>query len=355
MGQSEVTGNDQMVMAEFGPLTIVRLNRPSVINSLNLTMIRLIRDFLLKALALEECRSVLLTGTGDRGFCAGGDIRALWEQVREGRYEEAERFFREEYALDLLIHEYPKPVVVIADGITMGGGIGLAAGADIVIATERTRMAMPETRIGFFPDVGATGWLYAKCPQGYPAFLGLTGYEMKGGETVRVGMATRLIPSGMMEIVTEIMRNYSVLLARGKASALSALALLLDPYRMKEVPPNQVLDSWVAEHFDRRGTLEELLGTLNVCRWGHDYCAEFLLTLSERSPTALKVTHALLMHNRNRPLREVFDSELKAASFIIRQHDYLKGVRARVIDRDDAPRWKPDRLAEVGELPTFDP
>lgn len=341
---------DPTVIVEFGPLTVIRLNRPQVINSLDLGMVRLIREALEHARALDACRCVLLTGAGERGFCAGGDIKALWELVRQERFGEAEQFFQEEYALDLSIHTYPKPVIVLADGITMGGGIGLAAGASLVIATERTRMAMPETRIGFFPDVGATGWMHTKCPPGYPAFLGLTGYAMNGGETVRLGLATHLIPAGMLGNVVEVLKRNVSLLPEDKNAACDALHRLLAPYDPPAIPRNHAMDAWVATHFDEQPDIEGLIEELRVCHEGSAYCPEFLRTLNERSPTALKLTHALLRHNRGRSLPEVFSVERLAAAFIIRHPDYSEGVRARVIDKDDAPHWRPETLAEVGEI-----
>jgi len=345
--------DDNSIITRYGPLSLIRLNRPQVINSLNADMIRGIRTALDQILSLEECRCVMMMGAGEKGFCAGGDIKILWTYVQNLRYAEAERFFREEYALDLLIHTFPKPVVVLAHGVTMGGGIGLAAGADIVIATEKTRMSMPETRIGFFPDVGATGWLHTKCPPGYPAFLGLTGYDMTGAEAVRLGMATLQIPSGAVGGVIDILQKNAVRLPGDKAMAISALTLLLDPYRMSDGTPRRDMDEWVAAHFDNKPSLEELVQGLNVCRWGTDYCSDFLATLSERSPTALKLTHALLLKNRSRPLPDVFETDLKAADYIIRHHDYQEGVRARVIDKDNAPRWQPSRLEDIGEQPVF--
>lgn len=150
-------------------LRIITLNRPQVMNNLNLAMVRSLRHAFEEARETPSVKMVLLNGAGDQGFCAGGDLKALAQVVKRRDWERARQFFQEEYDLDLLIHNFPKTVVVLADGITMGGGLGLAAGADLVIATERTRMAMPETIIGFFPDVGATGWLFSKCPPGIPA------------------------------------------------------------------------------------------------------------------------------------------------------------------------------------------
>ncbi len=126
------------------------LNRPDTLNSLNIKMIDVIAGYLQSAIADQKCKFILFYGSGTKGFCAGGDVRELTQNVRKNAYTEVNSFFKKEYALDLMIHNSPKPIVVIADGITMGGGLGIAAGAGIVIATERTRMAMPETKIGFF-------------------------------------------------------------------------------------------------------------------------------------------------------------------------------------------------------------
>src|SRR4030042_68567 len=155
-----------LVQRRAGLLALV-LNRPQVLNTLNLEMIRLLRLALNEALGDDRVRLVLIGGAGEKGFCAGGDLKELARAVREGDPARDHRVFREEYALDLLVHRFPKAVVVLAHGVTMGGGLGLAAGADLVVATERTRMAMPETRIGFFPDVGATGWLFFEFGPGW--------------------------------------------------------------------------------------------------------------------------------------------------------------------------------------------
>ena len=171
------------------------LNRPRVLNTLNREMIRLLTLGLEAALVASDVKLVVISGAGERGFCAGGDLKELTRAVQAGEVHLADQFFQEEYALDLMLHQCPKPVVVLAPGITMGGGLGLAAGADLVVATETTRMAMPETRIGFFPDVGGTGWLFTKCPPGYPEYLALTGYELEGAECVRLGLATHLVDS----------------------------------------------------------------------------------------------------------------------------------------------------------------
>ena len=147
----------------------------------------------------------------------------------------ADQFFREEYALDLMIHQCPKPVVVLAHGITMGGGLGLAAGADLVVATEATRMAMPETRIGFFPDVGGTGWLFTKCPPGYPEYLALTGYELVGAECVRLGLATHLVDSARLPELRQALKDCAGELPADKPGAVEQLEQVLAPFTRQDI------------------------------------------------------------------------------------------------------------------------
>ncbi|MGZ3593907.1 MAG: enoyl-CoA hydratase/isomerase family protein, partial [Syntrophales bacterium] len=206
------------------------LNRKDALNSLNLEMVRLITDYFDEALADDNCKLILFYGLGDKGFCAGGDIRRIAADMRNNNFDDVNKFFLEEFSLDLMIHRCPKPVIVIADGITMGGGLGIASGADWVIATEKTRMAMPETRIGFFPDVGATGWMFSKCPKGYPEYLGLTGYEMKGAESGYLGPANRLTTRAKLQDLKKAMKSYSSNLSTEKKKAVKQLEPYLAPF-----------------------------------------------------------------------------------------------------------------------------
>jgi enoyl-CoA hydratase len=260
----------------------------------------------------------------------------------------ADQFFQDEYALDLMIHQCPKPVVVLAPGITMGGGLGLAAGADLVVATETTRMAMPETRIGFFPDVGGTGWLFTKCPPGYPEYLALTGYELEGAECIRLGLATHLVDSAQLPELRQALNHCAGELPWDKPGAVAHLERVLAPFTCQDIPPNPDLDAWVAAHFAGKTSLRELMAGLNQCRQESTLCQDVLRRLGERSPTALAITLQLLRANEARPLPEVFHREALAAHFMITHPDYLEGIRARIIDKDDQPRWQPDSIAALG-------
>jgi enoyl-CoA hydratase len=329
-------------------LMALALNRPRVLNTLNLEMIRLLTLGLEEALAAADVRLVVIGGAGDRGFCAGGDLKELTGAVQSGAVHLADQFFREEYDLDLMIHQCPKPVVVMAHGITMGGGLGLAAGADFVVATEATRMAMPETRIGFFPDVGGTGWLFTKCPPGYPEYLALTGYELQGAECVRLGLATHLVDSARLPELRQALKDCAGALPADKPGAAAHLERVLAPFARRDIAPDPDLDAWVAAHFAGKRSLQEIMAALNECSLELKLCEEVRRRLGERSPTALAVTLQLLRANEGRPLPEVFHREALAAHFMITHPDYLEGIRARIIDKDDQPRWQPDSIETLG-------
>lgn len=321
------------------------LNRPRVLNTLNLAVIRLLHQALDAARSDAGCRLVLLRGAGARGFCAGGDLKVLAQSVRENSFDRAGQFFQEEYNLDLDLHRFPKPVAVLAAGITMGGGLGLATGADLVLATEDTRLAMPETGIGFFPDVGATGWLHAKCPPGYPEYLALTGQELLAAEGVRVGLATHLVQAAQVPELLETFKKAAINLPLAKEAAVRQLREILAPWGLQKTRPE--LDTWVARHFAGKATVREILDSLSRCPDHRRLDAEVLARLQARSPTALVLTLALLRRNRGCPLEEVLAAEARAARFMIAHPDYLEGIRARLIDRDQQPRWQPATLEEV--------
>jgi len=324
-----------------GVLNLV-LNRPEAINSITLDMVRSMAGELEKARGNEDVRLVLFRGEGEKGFCAGGDIKIMARASQENDMAPAMQFLKEENDLDLAIHDYPRPVVVIAHGITMGGGLGIAAGADIVVATETTRMAMPETRIGFFPDVGATRWLFSRCGKGYPEFLGLTGYELKGAECVRVGLASCLIPSSRLEEAVAALISRAPSLASERKEAAAEIREILKPIASSDIPADPEMDRWVEEHFAGKKSVTGILSKLRACSTLNDLCEGVFERLSERSPTAVVVTLECLRRDEERALKDVYRSDLDVARYLMSQHDFREGVRARLIDRDNRPQWDPD-------------
>ena len=323
------------------------LNRPRTINSLTGKMIDRIDGLLDQADADAQCRFVFFYSATTKGFCAGGDVKELARAAGRQDYEKLDAFFRKEYALDLKLHLFAKPVVVLADGITMGGGLGITAGADVRIATERTRMAMPETRIGFFPDVGATGWMFSRCPEGYPEYLGLTGYEMRGNECVRLGLANYYMLSQNIPRLVEALEKLKLDADLSKEGMTGEIIGKISEYFDDGIPEDNNMDRWVAKYFAGQSDLLRLLDSLSRCTMEKAHCDAVFSSIGERSPTALVLALKLMRHNEGRPIADVFAAELKAAAFISRHPDYIEGVRARLVDRDDQPCWTPERIDRV--------
>jgi enoyl-CoA hydratase len=323
------------------------LNRKEALNSLNLEMVRYITACLNEAFADDDCKLILFYGYGGRGFCAGGDLKRLARDLLNNNMTDVNQFFIEEYNLDQMIHRSPKPVIVIADGITMGGGLGIASGADWVVASEKTLMAMPETRIGCFPDVGATGWMFGKCPPGYPEYLGLTSYEMKGRECVRLGLATHLTHSKKIHDLIKTIETFKTKGLSASKELLPRLMQKVNSYFDRNIISKPDTDQWVADYFAGKSSLQEIIESLRICSIRLSPCEGILSGLSERSPTALVLTLRLLRHNEHLPMDKVYETDFQAMQFIIRHPDFLEGIRARLIDRDNQPEWLPDNIDKV--------
>jgi enoyl-CoA hydratase len=339
--------NTSVITRQNNQIFSIILNRTNVINSLDVEMIRLIQKALNDAESSSRIRLVLLMGNGDKGFCAGGDVKTIYRAVKQGDMDRAMEFFREEYALDLRIFSFPKPVIVLAHGITMGGGLGLAAGADMVMATEKTVMAMPETRIGFFPDVGATGWMFDKCPAGYPEFLGLTGYRMEGIECFRLGLASHMIYREELPGFVQELEALSGNLSPDRSAAVRDLYSAFGSLRQENDQANPGMDEWVRTCFSGQTSVEKIISGLSGCSQQKELREDALRRLSGCSPTALVLTLSLLRQNENRPIEEVYQADLKAARFIIGHPDYTEGIRAQLVDRDNHPVWQPDSFEKV--------
>jgi enoyl-CoA hydratase len=328
----------------------VILNRPDAINSLTFEMLQIIAGEIAKAGSEKNVKLIIFSGNGTKGFCAGGDIKIMAQAVTGNDIEPVMLFLKEENKLDLTIHRFHKPVVVFAHGVTMGGGLGLSAGADIVVANETTRMAMPETRIGFFPDVGATGWLFKKCGRGYPEFLGLTGYELLESECVRIGLADCLIPSTKFDKALDAVIEHSSELPFDRRAAAALLKDILDPFMQPDIPVNKDMDRWIETYFADKTSVLDLLKDLKACSNQNDLCEGVFARLSERSPLAVATTLQCLRRNEHKDLAEVYESDLSVARFLMTQHDFREGVRARLVDKDDHPHWDPESFEQASRL-----
>ncbi|MEV4686363.1 enoyl-CoA hydratase/isomerase family protein [Microbacterium sp. LWH3-1.2] len=334
---AETAAEPTVLVSTSGGLGRLTLNRPRAINALNLGMVEQLHAALDAWEHDTEVDMVLLDGAGERGLCAGGDVRGLAEQVTSGRAEDAAVFFRAEYATNARIAEYPKPFVAFADGITMGGGIGVAGHAAIRIVTDRSQLAMPETRIGFTPDVGGT-WLLAHAPGRLGEYLGLTGAVMDAADAIYAGFADHYVPHENLDAVRDALET------RADPSSPTELVLLFD-----ETPaPSKLIRAreWIDDAF-AADTVAEIVERLRACPEPAASATADLL--GELSPTGLAVTLAAIRRARELPgLREALDQEYGLVMwFATSQPDLPEGIRAQVIDKDRAPRWQPATLADL--------
>ena len=320
-----------------GALGRLTLNRPEAINALDHDMIVQLTAALDAWRDDTDVQIVVLDGEGERGLCAGGDVRALHAQIVAGRAEETAQFFRAEYALNAMIAEYPKPVVAIADGITMGGGIGLAGHAAIRIVTERSTLAMPETRIGFTPDVGGT-WLLGRAPGRFGEYFGLTGGTMNAADAIYLGFADHFVPSDRLEALRE------ALAYRADPTGPAEIVLLFD-----ETPEPSVLPAsreWIDEAFSAP-TVAEIVERLKA--QGTTDAAAIADLLEGLAPTGLAVTLDAVREARDLPgLRAALEGEYRRVLWFVNEHpDLVEGIRAQLVDKDRNPKWNPPTIAEL--------
>ncbi len=325
-----------VLVSRLGRLGHIRLNRPKALNSLTLEMVRRFARALDEFGEDEGTIAVLVTGAGERGFCAGGDVRGLfeWRGAGENPYKQ---FWREEYRLNARIASFPKPYVVLMDGIVMGGGVGVSAHGNRRLVTERTRLAMPETGIGFIPDVGATWLLTREREAG--VYMGLSGATVGAADAIYAGLADLCIDSG------DIARLISSL--EHCAAPQDVDAALLNV----ACAPGQ---SFLHEHrailhevmtYER---IEDIIAALVFA--GSAFAQEAARELQRKSPTSLRLTHELLRRaKRSDSPENCLLREFCVACALLDTNDLHEGVRAAIIDKDKSPNWSPATLAEVDD------
>ncbi len=331
---------EEILFDRIGSAAIMRLNRPRALNSLNLAMVHAMKPAMERFVEDAAISCVILTGEGERGLCAGGDIRDIYQLGKAGD-PEVTRFWREEFPINYTIARYPKPYVALMDGIVMGGGVGVASHGRHRIVTERTKLAMPETGIGYVPDVGAT-WLLPRAPGEVGTWMGLTGEIVGAADAIYAGFADYHVPSERLAELIEALGAVG-----GGASDADVAALI---GRFATAPGESRLEGQRAliDRVFSFDTVEEILAELD--REEGEF-AEFTRgVIAKRSPTSLKLTLRLLRAGRkSSSLVECLEREFTVASELLRNRDFYEGVRAAVIDKDRNPQWQPATLAEVTE------
>ncbi|MBT2481044.1 enoyl-CoA hydratase/isomerase family protein [Streptomyces sp. ISL-94] len=316
-----------------GRTGVVTLNRPKALNALTHPMVLRIDGALTAWEADPAVQQVLIRGAGERGLCAGGDIRAIHDDAKAGTTASA-GFWRDEYRLNARIARYPKPYVALMDGIVMGGGVGLSAHGGVRIVTERSRVAMPETGIGFVPDVGGT-WLLGRAPGRLGTHLALTGTAVGAADALLCGLADHFVPAARLPELT--------------AAFASAPVHEVLPRYAATPPPGELADGrpWIDRCY-AAGTVEEIVDRL--LGEGEPAAKEAAETILAKSPTALKVTLAALRRAEGLgSLERVLAQEFRVSCNALRSPDLVEGIRAQVVDKDRRPRWSPPALADVSD------
>jgi enoyl-CoA hydratase len=343
-----MTDCDEIVVGRNGGLATLTINRPQALNALTLDNYRRFDPALRAWEADPSVHAVVVRGAGERAFCAGGDVRAVYEAGRgiSGDRDLTAVFFREEYELIRRIHHFPKPYIAIIDGITMGGGAGISVNGAYRIATERTLFAMPETGIGLFPDVGATRFLN-RCPGHLGRYLGLTGARLNGEEALYCGFATHLAKhEGIEELLGELGRvrwqpgyeHSRVELDPGRFAVDSAPGPLA---ALQPAIDRCFAGDSVEAIFEALAA--EASGGGAYAGWAEETQA-ILLT---KSPLSLKITLRQLTIGRDYDLDAALALEYRLTQHCMAGHDFYEGIRAMLIDRDRKPQWRPASLPEV--------
>jgi len=327
-----------LIVRREGAAGIIRLNRPKTINAMTLEMSIGIDAALDRFEADPAVALVLLEGAGERGLCAGGDIRGLYESSR-AKGDLGKVFWRQEYIMNARIAKFPKPYVAFMDGLVMGGGVGISAHGRHRVVTEKTKLAMPEVGLGFFPDVGGT-WLLSRSPGEIGTYFGLTGQTMNGSDTIQARFADAVVPSAKLAALREALTNVR------PGSASSEIEKLIAGFATGETSGpvaamQPSIDAWFGH--DR---MEDIVAALK--RDGSELARSTLKTLNEKSPRGMVVTLKLLRLARtSSSLEECLVREYRAALEVFASDDFREGVRAAVIDKDRNPRWSPPRVEDV--------
>ncbi len=325
-----MTPDDQPIIARrqgrAGRLTI---NRPKALNAIDHAMVRTLRRTLDEWRTDPAIEAVVIEGAGGRAFCAGGDIRRVRDMAVAGQYAAIEAFFADEYALNSAIAHYPKPYVALIDGVCMGGGMGLSIHGSVRVVTDAAVLAMPETGIGFFPDVGASFFL-PRLPGHHGMYLALTGTRVQGAEAVRLGLATHYVARDRIAALADEIAE----------EGLAVLAHATQPLPAGIGPEHEAAIACfgaptVAGILDRLTKLETASAQ------------DAMDTMRSRSPTAVLQTFELMRLGVSLALDQCLGIELALTRHVVRHPDFAEGVRAMVVDKDRNPRWSPPRIEDV--------
>jgi enoyl-CoA hydratase len=323
----------EVLIAIEGAVGRITLNRPQALHALTTNMCRLITDALVTWIDNSIVKLVMIDHAGERGFCAGGDIRMLAESGA-GDGAAAREFFFTEYRLNTLLHDYPKPLIAFMDGVTMGGGVGISRPCRYRVATERTTFAMPETGIGLFPDVGG-GWYLSRMSDHFGLWLALTGARIKAADCELVGLATDYVPSASLPQLKEsIVANPT------------EVETLLTEFEGDAGRPDLAAHQDEIARLFAAGSVEAIVEGLKAA--DTDWARAQLAVMATKSPQTMKVAfRELALGGAMKRFADNMAMEYRIACRVVQRHDFLEGVRAVIVEKDNAPKWDPPTLDGV--------
>ena len=335
MPSTKPTDDQEVICQVDGHAGVITLNRPKALNALSLAMIRQITQSLLAWKDDANVQVIIIRSSTDKAFCAGGDIRSVYDAQIKGNKELTVNIFQEEYLLNFMISIYPKPYISLIDGIAMGGGLGLSLHGSHRVVTERAVLAMPETNIGFFPDVGA-GYFLNQCPGEIGTFLGVLGESIAGEDALYAGLATHHLASRDVEAI------YQALTEAQSQEEVDDI--------LQDAAGGQS-DCFLQTHrnlIDRCfsfSTIEEIFDALQ--QESDSVAREWLKKSWKKSPTSLKLALAMLRRNKGVSLRDVLALDFQVSQHCVAKHDFFEGIRALLVEKDHNPAWSPSNLSDV--------
>ncbi|MEM6105807.1 enoyl-CoA hydratase/isomerase family protein [Mycobacterium sp. 050272] len=331
MTEGATEQSDEILARVDNGVGLITLNRPKAINSLNQTMVDVLSPLLTRWENDDAVRAVVLSGAGERGLCAGGDVVAVYHSARKDGVE-VRKFWRDEYLLNGQIGRFAKPYVSLMDGIVMGGGVGVSAHGSVRVVTETSKVAMPEVGIGFIPDVGGA-FLLSRAPGALGLYAALTGAPFSGADAIALGFADHYVPHDQLEAFRQAIVDDSI------ESALAAHAI--------EPPPSELVAQrhWIDECF-AGDTVADILAALR--RHDGEPAQDAAKLIGTRSPIAVSVTlEAVRRAAKMETLEDVLIQDYRVSSASAHSHDLVEGIRAQIIDKDRNPKWSPPDFAAV--------
>lgn len=327
--------NDEILFEKKNGLGLITLNRPRALNALNYSMIKLMHHALKDWEKDSEVLAVLVVGAGDKAFCAGGDIRSIYESIASGN-DEHTHFFRDEYALNEYIYTYPKPYIALMNGYVMGGGMGISQGASFRVLTDRSKISMPEVAIGFFPDVGGSHFL-SQCPGSLGDYLALTGVTLNGEDALYANLGDWIFPS---EQIPQFLEQLESLNKESSAYDQVSHSLLKLGARNESLNSSLEGKREIIDALFSLKSVKEIIEGLDLAApQGEPWISEVFELMKKRSPMAMVGARETIHRGKQLSISECFAMELALTNRWIEVGDFVEGVRALIIDKDNSPKW----------------